>query len=169
MDGDVRLRDVTSDDLATYFEQQRDPDANYMAAFTPRDPSNRDAFMARWARILGNETGAIQTILFDGDVAGSVLSYQESESCRREVSYWIGKEYWGRGVATRALAAFLRDVVTERPLYARAAKDNLASLRVLHKCGFTICGEDKGFANARGHEVEEYILILSAGAQSDAP
>jgi len=167
MDGDVRLRDVTSDDLAIFFEQQRDPDANYMAAFTPRDPSDRDAFVARWAGILGNETGTIQTVLFDGQVAGSVLSYQESG--RREVSYWIGKEYWGRGVATRALAAFLAHVVTERPLYARAAKDNLASLRVLHTCGFTIRGEDKGFANARGHEIEEYMLILGVDESGDAP
>lgn len=167
MTGDVRLRDVTRDDLATFFEQQRDPDANDMAAFTPRDPSDRDAFMARWSRILGDDTTIIRTVLFDGRVAGSVLSYQESG--RHEVSYWIGKEYWGRGVATRALAAFVGHVVTERPLYARAAKDNLASLRVLQKCGFTIRGEDKGFANARGHEVEEYILILSAGDQGNAP
>ena len=169
MAGEVRLRDVRRDDLAAFFEQQRDPDANDMAAFTPRDPSDHDAFMARWARILGNETGTVQTILLDGQVAGSVLSYQESESGRCEVSYWVGKEYWGRGVATRALAEFLAHVVTERPLYARAAKDNLASLRVLRKCGFAICGEDKGFANARGHEVEEYILILSDDARDDEP
>lgn len=47
-----------------------------------------------------------------------------------------------------------------RPLYARVVKDNLASQRVLQKCGFTICGENKGFANARGKEVEEFIMRL---------
>jgi len=76
-----------------------------------------------------------------------------------EVSYWLGKDYWGQGIATRALAAFLCHV-RERPLYARAARDNRASLRVLHKCGFTITGEDKGFSNACGVEIEEYILTL---------
>jgi RimJ/RimL family protein N-acetyltransferase len=76
----------------------------------------------------------------------------------REVSYWIGKEYWGRGIATKALTLFLEELKV-RPLYARAAKDNVASLRVLAKCGFTFVGEDRGFANARGGvETEEIIL-----------
>lgn len=82
---------------------------------------------------------------------------------RREVSYWIGKEYWGKGIATRALSEFLSEL-TDRPLYARAAKDHLASLRVLEKCRFAIVGEDKGFASARGRETEEFVLELE-GAQ----
>jgi RimJ/RimL family protein N-acetyltransferase len=77
-----------------------------------------------------------------------------------EISYWLGKDYWGKGVATAALSAFL-DHVEMRPLYARVAKDNLASQRVLEKCGFTVDGEDKGFSNARGVEVEEVILIVN--------
>jgi hypothetical protein len=90
-------------------------------------------------------------------VAGSVLTY-EDENEKPEVSYWIGKPYWGRGVATRALLAFLKRIKV-RPLYARAAKDNLASLRVLEKCGFTRIGEDKGFANARGGDRRIYAQI----------
>jgi RimJ/RimL family protein N-acetyltransferase len=93
-------------------------------------------------------------------VAGSVSTYEDAG--RREVTYWIGKEYWGKGIATRALAAYLEQVVTMRPLYARAAKDNTASLRVLEKCGFSIIGEGKGFANARGAEIEEFMLSLIA-------
>lgn len=88
-----------------------------------------------------------------------MLSYEESPG-HPEVSYWIGKPYWGRGIATAALRAFLLEV-TARPMYARAAKDHLASLRVLEKCGFTIVGEDKGFAEARGEEGEEFLLQLS--------
>lgn len=155
MTGDVLLRNVTADDLPIFFEQQRDADANYMAAFTAKDPSDRDAFMAHWTRILGDEAKINRTILFDGQVAGSVSCFEESG--RREVSYWLGKHYWGKGIATSALSAFLSQV-KERPLYARAAKDNIASLRVLGKCGFTVIGEDKGFANARGKEVEEFLL-----------
>ena len=155
MTGDVLLRNVTADDLPIFFEQQRDADANYMAAFTAKDPSDRDAFMAHWTRILGDTATINQTILFDGQVAGSVSCFEESG--RREVSYWLGKHYWGKGIATSALSAFLSHV-KERPLYARAAKDNIASLRVLGKCGFTVIGEDKGFANARGKEVEEFLL-----------
>lgn len=157
--GDVVLRDVTNADLAIFFDQQLDPDANYMAAFTSRDPTDRAAFLAHWTKVLGDDTNINKTILFNGEVAGNIASFEMFGE--REVGYWIGKQYWGKGIATRALAAFL-GLVKIRPLYARAVKDNAASLRVLQKCGFTITGEDKGFANARGEEIEEYILTLPA-------
>jgi RimJ/RimL family protein N-acetyltransferase len=154
----LQLRDVQPDDLEIFFQNQLDPDANFMAAFTPKDPTDRTAYDARWAKILADKTILIQTILCDGQVAGSVLSYRwEGEP---EVSYWLGREYWGRGIATWALGEFL-EYDKSRPIFARVAKDNPASLRVLQKCGFEIVGEDKGFANARGQEVEEYILKLT--------
>lgn len=157
MSDTVVLRAVTESDLPIFFEQQRDPEANYMAAFTSRDPNDRDAFMAHWARILADETTTNRTIVVDGAVAGNISSFLfEGE---REVSYWLGKSFWGRGVASAALRAFLGEV-TLRPLYARAAKDNAASLRVLRKRGFTITGEGSGYAAARGGETEEYILTL---------
>lgn len=156
MTSDVLLRDVTEGDLPIFFEQQLDPDANQMAAFPARD---RDAFMAHWTKILGDETIIIKTILFDGHVAGNMVSFEQFD--KRQVGYWIGKEYWGKGIATTALSEFLGHVKA-RPLYAHVAKHNIASIRVLEKCGFTICGEDKGDSNAGGEEVEEYILKLSA-------
>jgi len=166
MTSDVRLREATEEDLPIFFTQQLDPVANAMAAFTAKDPADRDAFTTHWTKIRGDDTVTIRTILFDGDVAGYVASFERFGE--PEVSYWLGKEYWGQGIATRALAAFLGQIKT-RPLYARAAKDNSASLRVLEKCGFTICGEDRGFSNARGEEVEEYILKLGASEGDGAP
>lgn len=154
----IVLRDVTMSDLPIFFDQQLDSEANWMAAFTAKDPTDRDAFMAHWTRNLGNETGTIQTILFNGQVAGSISSYVDEDE-QLEVSYWLGKPYWGKGIATRALSAFL-DHIKVRPLYARAAKNNTRSLRVLEKCGFTITGEGSGFSNARGEEVEEFLLRL---------
>jgi len=162
----VQLRDVMASDLPILFEHQLDTDANYMAAFTGRDPTDKDAFRAHWARILSDETITIQTILFNGQVAGSVASYKDEEFGELEITYWIGREYWAKGIASMALSKFL-DLVTVRPLYGRAAKDNVASLRVMQKCGFIICGEGKGFAYARGKEVEEYILKLEASETSD--
>ena len=153
----VLLREVTERDLAIFFEHQRDATANRMAAFTAEDPADRDAFTAHWAKILADDTVTIKTILLDGQVAGHIAQFVRFGE--PEVTYWIGREYWGRGVATEALSVFLDDLTT-RPLYARAAKDNVASIRVLQKCGFTISGQDKGFANARGEEIEEAILIL---------
>lgn len=161
MANDIVLRDVTDDDLPIFFEQQLDPDANHMAAFTSKDPTNRGAFDDHWARIRADDTITNQTILCDGQVAGSVASFEDFGQL--EVTYWLGREFWGKGVATQALAAFL-NYQTTRPIHAHVAKDNAASLRVLQKCGFVITGEGSGFANARGQETEEYMLTLEADA-----
>ena len=144
----VLLRDVTDADLPSFFEQQLDPVTTQMAAFPARE---RPAFMAHWAKILAAPTMIAQTILFDKQVAGNIGSFEMSG--QREVGYWIGRHYWGRGVATAALAAFLHHVQA-RPLYAHVAKHNRGSLRVLEKCGFTIIGEDSN------EQVEEYVLKL---------
>jgi RimJ/RimL family protein N-acetyltransferase len=153
----IELRDVTESDLALFFEHQCDPQASQMAAFTAKDPSDKTEFMAHWAKIMADESITIKTILADGQVAGHVLVHNWFGE--PEVSYWLGREHWGKGIASRALVLFLEQVI-ERPLFARVAKDNQASLRVLQKCGFVITGEDKGFANARSTEVEEWILQI---------
>jgi RimJ/RimL family protein N-acetyltransferase len=136
--GVVRLRGVTEDDLPVFFEHQRDPEASRMAAFPPRD---RDAFMAHWTTILRDASVVARTVLLDGQVAGNVVAFDFER--RREIGYWIGRPFWGRGVATRALRAFLEDV-NERPLYAGVAEGNVASIRVLEKCGFTISEAQAG-------------------------
>jgi RimJ/RimL family protein N-acetyltransferase len=159
MAGDVLLREVLTDDLPILFEFERDPEATWMAAFTADDPDDRAAFMAHWARVLADDTITKRAIICDGQVAGSIVCFLRTGT--PEVGYWLGKPFWGQGVATRALALLLRQV-TRRPVYARVVKDNAASLRVLRKCGFVVLGEDQGYANARHAEVEEYILRLGA-------
>jgi RimJ/RimL family protein N-acetyltransferase len=149
---DVQLRDATLDDLPIFFEHQRDPVANEMAAFPARD---HDAFVEHWTTaIFGDETAVAKTVLVDGRVAGNVLAFQREGI--REVGYWIGREFWGRGVATRALTALLEQV-TDRPLYAGVAKHNAASLRVLEKCGFVVVG---GPLEPAEDGVEEVLLRL---------
>jgi RimJ/RimL family protein N-acetyltransferase len=159
---DVRLRDVVSSDLPIFFGQQLDPAVNWQAAFTARDPTDHAAFMAHWARIMADAAEAtvtIQTILYDDQVAGYIGCYVEASFGKPEVTYWLGANFSGKGVATRALATFL-DSFPARPIYAHVAKDHHASLRVLEKCGFAQIGEGKGYAEARGTEVEECILEL---------
>ena len=151
---EVGLREVTEADLLIFFEHQRDPEAIEMAAFPPRD---RDAFMAHWTKILGDPTVVTKTVLVDGQVAGNVVSFEKDGE--REVGYMLGRDYWGKDVATRALSAFLRQV-TMRPLYAHVAKHNIASIRVLEKNGFTLAGEDKEFSTAPGSEVEGFVFEL---------
>jgi RimJ/RimL family protein N-acetyltransferase len=148
------LRDVVKTDLPIFFEHQQDPESNRMAAFPARD---RQAFMSHWAKILADAGTTIKTILSDGQVAGNIVTWEASDE--REVGYWIGREYWGKGIATRALSEFLQ-LVRERPLFAHVAKHNIGSRRVLEKCGFTLVGEGK-FPAAEGEEqIDELILKL---------
>jgi len=157
----IALRPVVDDDLPALFDQQRDPVANHQAAFTAEDPDDRVAFTAHWARIRNDESVVIRAIVADGRLAGSVLRYEDEG--RPEVSYWIDRELWGRGIATAALTAFL-DEVSDRPIFARIAHDNAGSLRVLQKCGFAVVGEDRGYATARAEEISEYVLRLDGSA-----
>lgn len=154
---EIQLREVKESDLPIFYEQQLDPTANFMAAFTRKDPADRNSFDQRWSRILADQSIPIKTILYKSQVAGYVLSYEQFGD--REVSYWLGKEFWGKGIATKALTLYLEHV-SKRPIYARAAKDNVGSIRVLEKCGFTLTGQEKGFANARGKEIEEVVMVL---------
>jgi RimJ/RimL family protein N-acetyltransferase len=163
MNDEVSLRDLTEDDLPILFEHQLDPIANKMAAFTAKDPTDAAGFMTKWRKILADPTVTNKAILFAGTVAGYIASFERAGL--REITYWIGRQHWGKGVATAALSSLLRELDV-RPLYARAAKDNIASLRVLDKCGFKISGEDKGFANARGGDVDEFVLALGAGEEA---
>ncbi|NEY31909.1 GNAT family N-acetyltransferase [Streptomyces sp. PRKS01-65] len=152
----VTLREVHDSDLPVFYRQQNDPQALRMAAFTPGDPADRHAFDAQWAR-LRSSARLVRTILADGDVVGSTAVY--GEPGEREVTYWVDRAYWGRGVATAALRHLLAEV-PERPLYARAAADNAASRRVLEKCGFRLTARARGFAPARGAEIDEVVLTL---------
>lgn len=163
MTSDVRLREVEEDDLAIFFDQQQDQATDRMAAFAAR---NRQSFRAHWTTILGDETVAKQTILYDGQVAGNIVGFDQVGE--RAVGYWFGRAYSGKDVAARALASFLEDDTT-RPLYPNVAKHNIASLRVLRKCGFAIAGEAKTLNDDTAEEIEEYILRLDAGVGADAP
>ncbi|MDF3149080.1 MULTISPECIES: GNAT family N-acetyltransferase [unclassified Streptomyces] len=153
---DVELREVHDSDLPVFYRQMNDPEALRMAAFTPKDPADRDAFDEHWKRIRSSGD-VLRTILADGDVVGSTAVY--GEPGEREVTYWVDRAYWGRGIATAALRGLLTEV-PERPLYARAAADNEGSLRVLRKCGFRVTAQARGFANARGEEIDEFVLHL---------
>src|SRR5574341_117637 len=153
----VTLREVADADLPIFFGHQQDQDAVYMAAFTSEDPSDRVAFDAHWSRIRASQSVMMSTVEVDGQVAGHIGSFVMFD--QHQVTYWIGREFWGQGVATAALRAFL-EVDRTRPIYGRAAKDNTASIRVLEKCGFVLVGEETGFANARQADIAEVILKL---------
>jgi RimJ/RimL family protein N-acetyltransferase len=151
------LRELRDEDLEVLFGQWADPVAAHMAAFTAPDHMDRDAFERRWSRLRADETVMNRVIVVEGEVAGTIGSW--GEAGEREVTYWIGRSHWGKGIATCALEAFLR-VDSSRPLRARIAHDNIASRRVLEKCGFRAIATERGFAEARSREIEEVVLRL---------
>jgi len=114
------LRDVIEADLPIFYEQQLDPESTRMAAFAPREEWT--VFLTHWrTKVLGVPTCRCQTIVWNDRVAGYVASWLQEE--RRMIAYWIGREYWGRGIATAALAEFLGQD-RARPLHAYVAAHN---------------------------------------------
>ena len=152
--GDVRLRDVEDPDLEVFFDHQVDPEAIEIAAFPARD---EDQFAAHWAKIRADDSKVVRTIVADGVVAGNIGSWEQDGL--RLLGYWIGREHWGRGVATQALAQFV-DQVSIRPLYAHVAVHNVGSIRVLEKCGFVRDHEQEAKAPPPEDGIEEFIFVV---------
>ncbi len=152
----LELRDLTLNDLPVFFQQQLDPDANRMAAFPPR---TENAFMTHWkTKVLGNERAINKTIVTDGQVAGYVLCWEQDG--KHLVGYWIGREYWGQGIATKGLVEFLK-FLPFRPIHAYVAKHNIASIKVLEKCGFKFYHASTIFSGVHGHDIEENLMVLN--------
>jgi [ribosomal protein S5]-alanine N-acetyltransferase len=154
---DIKLRPSVVEDISNFFEYQLDLEANYLAAFTAIDPTDKTAYLEKYTRLLYNPTVNMQTILVDNTVIGTVTKFEIDDEA--EIAFWIDKPFWGQGVATKALKMFL-DIETERPVFGHAAFDNYGSQKVLEKCGFVKIGTNKGFANARQAEIEEFVYKL---------
>ncbi len=155
---DVGLRDVRIEDLETLYEQQLDPEALRMAAYPARD---REAFFEHWrTKVLEDSTVVVQAIVEDDRLAGYIASFNKHGV--RLVGFWLGRRFWGRGIASRALAAFLRRF-REPLLHARVARQNPASLRVLEKCGFTKLHEQ---TDANGVTID--VMTLGADESQGA-
>ncbi|AZA84391.1 N-acetyltransferase [Chryseobacterium lactis] len=154
---EIRLRPTTIADLDILFEFQLDPEANHLAAFTSKDSFNKEAYLAKYTKLLNDPTVNNQTIMFGDTIAGSIAKFvMEGDT---EITYWIDKSFWGKGIATTALKSFLT-IETTRPIFGRVAFDNSGSQKVLENCGFVKIGTDKGFARARQTEIEEFIYRL---------
>ena len=126
------IRPVSESDLPDFYLHQADAEATRMADFPVR---TEEAFYAHWHKIMADPANILRTIIWQEQVAGNMVSFLMEG--RREVGYWLGREFWGKGTATAALKLFLLDVI-ERPLFAFTARSNPASAKVLGKCGFTL-------------------------------
>lgn len=154
----IILTKTEKEDLNTFFQFQLDKEANHLAAFTAKDPTDKTAYIEKYSKFLNDPTINMKTIKMNEEIVGSIAKFViENEA---GITYWIDKKYWGQGIATRALHDFLKKEKT-RPIIGATAFDNYGSQKVLEKCGFVKIGTDKGFANARQMEIEECIYKLS--------
>src|SRR5262249_5393844 len=123
---EVELRPVTDTDVEVFYEQHLGRGGRRVAVFPLRD---HDTFTTHWReRILADEANYAWTIVADGEVAGHMLCFERDG--KREVGYWLGRAYWGRGIATAALAALLREV-EGRPPYAYLLRSKVGPIPVL--------------------------------------
>lgn len=152
--GPVRIRNVERDDLPRMYRMQLDPESNRLAVTIPR---SAEQFDAHWAKILRDPTGTAKAILLGEAVVGYVSCFHHNGQAN--VGYWIGREHWGKGIATRALELLLLEVAS-RPLFAHVATGNGASLRVLRKCGFVVERVQVSPATDRYPECEVAVLVL---------
>lgn len=153
----IILVETKVEDLNTFFQFQLDQEANYLAAFTAKDPNDKAAYLEKYSKHLADPTIHMRTIKLDNVIVGSIAKFMIQDEAG--LTYWIGREYWGRGIASAALHDFLK-IEPARPIHASTAFDNYGSQRVLEKAGFVRVGTDKGFANARQAEIEEYLYKL---------
>jgi RimJ/RimL family protein N-acetyltransferase len=154
---ELKLRRTERSDLELLFQFQLDKEAIYLAAFTPKDPMDKEAYFEKFTKLLNDPTIHMRTILVGETIVGSIAKFEMEGDA--EITYWIDRKFWGKGIATAALKYFLT-IENTRPIFGRVAFDNSGSQRVLEKCGFVKIGMDKGFANARQTEIEEFIYKL---------
>lgn len=155
---DILLRPAQIKDLENFFVFQLDKEANYLAAFTAKDPTDKTAYVDKYTKFFNDPTIHTCAILVNNVIAGSIARFEMHGDA--EITYWLDKKFWGNGVATIALKKFLT-LENIRPIFGRVAFDNIGSQKVLEKAGFIKTGTDKGFANARQAETEEFIYKLS--------
>jgi ribosomal-protein-alanine N-acetyltransferase len=153
----VTLRRTEKSDLDFLFQFQLDPEGNFLAAFMPTDANNKEAYVKKYSKFLTDLTINMQTILIEDIIVGSIAKFEIESNA--EITYWIDRHLWGRGIGSSALKAFL-SIENMRPIFARVAFDNFGSQKILEKSGFLKVGTDKGYANARRTEIEEFIYKL---------
>jgi RimJ/RimL family protein N-acetyltransferase len=155
----IVLKTTLFSELELLYQFQRDETARHMAAFMSGDRNDKAGYIKKYTALLQDPSVTQRTIWFGKEIAGSIAKFvMEGDA---EITYWIDRRFWGQGIATGALRAFL-EIVKTRPICGRTAFDNTGSQKVLERCGFVRIGQDTGYAAERKKEITEYIYELKS-------
>jgi len=96
------------------------------------------------AETASDEVAGFKLSIFMDDTLIGGVGLNHREGNVYELGYWLGKAFWGRGIATEAAAGLLqhaKETLPDAEFVAHCMKGNPASSRVLEKLGFRVTGE----------------------------
>ncbi len=94
-DRQLKLRQTVKPDLELFFQfHQLDKEANYLAAFTAKNPADKEAYLEKYTNHLNDPTINMQTILVEETVAGSIAKFEMEGDT--EITYWIDRNFWAK-------------------------------------------------------------------------
>ena len=89
-----------------------------------------------------------------------------------ELGYWLGRAWWGRGLATAAVGRFVpwaAETFGFLRLFAEVFETNPASMRVLEKCGFQREGVLRSHAHKDGRYLDEVVYGIVLDGSTPKP
>jgi len=120
----------------------------------------------RWIEA-ANPTSLITNfaIVVDGEAVGGIGLALKDDVFRRsaEIGYWLGEEYWGRGIvseAVRSLTDYAFATFDLCRVYAGVFEWNPASMRVLEKAGYEFECRLKKSVTKDGETIDELIYAV---------
>lgn len=132
---------------------------------TPYTPADARAWVALAS---SRHRGQVWALVVGGFAIGGIALHPGDGVYRHsaEIGFWVGEEYWGRGIATEAVRTMTEWGFAERDLehiHAYVFEWNEASQRVLEKAGYKIEGKLRRSAFKAGQFVDQVLFARLRG------
>ena len=132
----MKLKQFTADDAERVALLVGNESVSKWTSSIPFPYSKSDA--VDWINQMGTTSERTAYAVELNDEIVACVSYWPSGETATEVGYWVGHDYWGRGICSRALAMLMNrnDFPKTPEIVAEVMLENIASQKVLEKCGF---------------------------------